>query len=35
MEQKLVETIVSAIADKKGKNIVSLDLTGFDNNFIC
>ena len=30
MEQKLVETIVSAIADKKGKNIVSLDLTGFD-----
>lgn len=30
MEQKLVETIVSAIADKKGKDIVSLDLTGFD-----
>ena len=26
----MVETIVSAIADKKGKNIVSLDLTGFD-----
>ncbi len=30
MEQKLVETIVSALADKKGKNIVSLDLRGFD-----
>ena len=27
---KLIETIVSAIEDKKGKNIVSLDLTGFD-----
>ncbi len=27
---KLLETIVSAIEDKKGKNIVSLDLTGFD-----
>lgn len=27
---KLVETIVSAIEDKKGKNIVSLDLSGFD-----
>ncbi|WP_418990793.1 ribosome silencing factor [Alistipes sp.] len=27
---KLIETIVSAIADKKGKNIVSLDLSGFD-----
>ena len=29
-EQQLIETIVSAIEDKKGKNIVSLDLTGFD-----
>lgn len=28
--EKLIETIVSAIEDKKGKNIVSLDLTGFD-----
>ena len=27
---KLIETIVGAIEDKKGKNIVSLDLTGFD-----
>ena len=27
---KLIETIVSAIEDKKGKNIVSLDLPGFD-----
>lgn len=27
---KLVETIAGAIADKKGKNITSLDLTGFD-----
>lgn len=27
---KLIETIVSAIEDKKGKNIVSLDLRGFD-----
>ncbi len=27
---KLIETIVEAIDDKKGKNIVSLDLTGFD-----
>ena len=27
---KLIETIVSAIEDKKGKNIVSLDLLGFD-----
>ena len=27
---KLIETIVSAIEDKKGKNIVSLDLSGFD-----
>lgn len=28
--EKLIETIVSAIEDKKGKNIVSLDLSGFD-----
>lgn len=28
--EKLIETIVNAIEDKKGKNIVSLDLTGFD-----
>ena len=27
---KLIETSVSAIEDKKGKNIVSLDLSGFD-----
>lgn len=27
---KLIKTIVSAIEDKKGKNIVSLDLSGFD-----
>ena len=27
---KLIETIVGAIEDKKGKNIVSLDRTGFD-----
>ena len=27
---KLIETIVGAIEDKKGKNIVSLDLSGFD-----
>ncbi len=27
---KMIETIVEAIQDKKGKNIVSLDLTGFD-----
>ncbi len=27
---KMIETIVGAIQDKKGKNIVSLDLTGFD-----
>ncbi len=27
---KLIQTIVSAIEDKKGKNIVSLDLTGFE-----
>jgi ribosome-associated protein len=27
---KLIETIVSAIEDKKGKDIVSLDLSGFD-----
>ena len=29
-KQQLIETIVEAISDKKGKNIVSLDLTGFD-----
>ena len=28
--EKLIETIVSAIEDKKGKDIVSLDLSGFD-----
>lgn len=28
--EKLIRTIVSAIEDKKGKNIVSLDLSGFD-----
>ena len=28
--EKLIETIVHAIEDKKGKNIVSLDLSGFD-----
>lgn len=27
---KLIETIVSAIQDKKGQNITSLDLSGFD-----
>lgn len=27
---KLIETIVDAIDDKKGQNIVSLDLSGFD-----
>ncbi|MFI3331209.1 MAG: ribosome silencing factor [Rikenellaceae bacterium] len=27
---KLLETIVGAIEDKKGKNVVSLDLSGFD-----
>ena len=27
---KLIETIVEAISDKKGKNIISLDLSGFD-----
>lgn len=26
----MIETIVEAIQDKKGKNIVSLDLSGFD-----
>ena len=30
MEKKLIDTIVGAIQDKKGKNIVSLDLAGFD-----
>lgn len=28
--KKMIETIVTAIQDKKGKDIVSLDLTGFD-----
>lgn len=28
--QELIRTIVRAIEDKKGKNIVSLDLSGFD-----
>lgn len=28
--EKLIDTIVGAIEDKKGKNIVSLDLSGFD-----
>lgn len=28
--EKMIETIVGAIQDKKGKNIVSLDLSGFD-----
>ena len=28
--EKLIETIVTAIQDKKGQNIVSLDLSGFD-----
>lgn len=28
--EKLINTIVGAIQDKKGKNVVSLDLTGFD-----
>lgn len=27
---ELIETIVGAIQDKKGRNIVSLDLSGFD-----
>ena len=27
---KLINTIVEAIQDKKGKNIISLDLSGFD-----
>lgn len=29
-ENELINTIVEAIEDKKGKNIVSLDLSGFD-----
>ena len=28
--EKLIDTIVEGIQDKKGKDIVSLDLTGFD-----
>ena len=28
--EKLIETIVTGVQDKKGKDIVSLDLTGFD-----
>ncbi len=31
---KLIETIVSAIEDKKGKNIVSLDLSGFAMDYV-
>ncbi len=30
MKDKLIETIVEAISDKKGQNIVSLDLSGID-----
>ncbi len=30
MTDKLIETIAEAIDDKKGKNIISLDLSGFD-----
>ena len=30
MNKQLTETIIEAISDKKGKNIVSLDLSGFD-----
>lgn len=30
MKGKLVETIVDAISDKKGQNIVSIDLSGID-----
>ncbi|MDE5707811.1 MAG: RsfS/YbeB/iojap family protein, partial [Alistipes sp.] len=30
MEQNLIETIVGAIQDKKGKNIVSLDISKTD-----
>ncbi len=29
-EQRLIETIVQAIQDKKGKGVVSLDLSGMD-----
>lgn len=29
-EKTLIDTIVEAIEDRKGKNIVSLDLSGFD-----
>lgn len=29
-EQRLIETIVQAIQDKKGKSVVSLDLSGMD-----
>ena len=28
--EKLIETIVNAIQDKKGKDIVTMDLSGFD-----
>ncbi|MFI3317696.1 MAG: ribosome silencing factor [Rikenellaceae bacterium] len=28
--ENVIKTVVEAIQDKKGKNIVSLDLTGFD-----
>ncbi len=30
MMEKMINTIVEAIADKKGKNIVSMDLSGLD-----
>lgn len=29
-QNKLIDTIAGAIADKKGKNIAALDLSGFD-----
>lgn len=30
MDSKLIETIAAAIDDKKGQNIVALDMAGFD-----
>lgn len=30
MDKKLLDVIISAVQDKKAKNIVSLDLSGFD-----
>lgn len=30
MDKKLLDVIISAVEDKKAKNIISLDLTGFD-----